>query len=86
MAQHDKIHCVKQPVELQYINDLRENRQNLHVFNLWPVKYHTEKKSCANLTPKTLSVKIYTSQHNYPKSTRFYFVAINISQQKTVPV
>ncbi len=20
-----------------------ENRQNLHVFNLWPVKYHTEK-------------------------------------------
>jgi hypothetical protein len=24
-------------------NDYRENRQSLHVFNLWPVKYHTKK-------------------------------------------
>jgi hypothetical protein len=63
-----------------------ENRQNLHVFNLWPVIYHTKKNSCANPTPEMLSVEIYTSQHDYPKSTHFYFVAINISQQKTVPV
>ncbi len=63
-----------------------ENRQNLHVFNLWPVIYHTEKNSCANPTPETLSVEIYTSQRDYPKSTHFYFVAIDISQQKTVPV
>jgi hypothetical protein len=63
-----------------------ENRQNLHVFNLWPVIYHTHKNSCANPTPETLSVEIYTSQQYYPKSTRFYFVAINISQGKTVPV
>ncbi len=58
---------------------LRENRQNLHVFNLWPVIYHTKKNSCANPTPETLSVEIYTSQHDYPKSTRFYFVAIGVS-------
>ncbi len=66
------------------INDLfsllnRENRQNLHIFNLWPVIYHTKKNSCANPTPETLSVEIYTSQHDYPKSTRFYFVAIDVS-------
>jgi hypothetical protein len=65
---------------------LRENRQNLQVFNLWPVIYHTEKNSCGNPTPETLSVEIYTSRQNYPKSTHFYFVAIDVSQQKTVPV
>ncbi len=64
----------------------RENRQNLHVFNLWPVKYHTEKNSCANPTPGTLSVELYTSQQDYPKSAHFYFAAIYISQQKAVPV
>ncbi len=63
-----------------------ENRQNLHVFNFWPVIYHTEKNSCGNPTPERLSVEIYTSQRDYPKSTRFYFVAIDVSQQKTVPV
>jgi hypothetical protein len=51
---------------------------------LWPVIYHTEKNSCGNPTPEMLSVKIYTSQQDYPKSTRFYFVAIDVSQQKTV--
>jgi hypothetical protein len=61
---------------------VRENRQNLHVFNLWPVIYHTKKNSCGNPTPETLSVEIYTSQHDYPKSTCFYFVAIDVSQQK----
>ncbi len=61
------------------INNIRENRQNLHIFNLWPVIYHTKKNSCANPTPETLSVEIYTSQHDYPKSTRFYFVAIDVS-------
>jgi hypothetical protein len=50
-----------------------EDRQNLHVFNLWPVKYHTKKNSCANPTPERLSVEIYTSQQDYPKSTRFLF-------------
>jgi hypothetical protein len=63
-----------------------EKRQNLHVFNLWPVTYHTEKNSCGNPTPETLSVEICTSQQDYPRSTHFYFVAINISKQKTVPV
>ncbi len=38
----------------------RENRQNLHVLNLWPVKYHTKKYSCANPTPGLLAVEIYT--------------------------
>ncbi len=42
--------------------DLRENRQNLHVFNLRPVIYHTKKNSCGNPTPDTLSVEIYMSQ------------------------
>ncbi len=65
-------------------DDIRENRQHLHVFNLRPVIYHTERNSCANPTPEMLSVEIYTSQQDYPKSTRFYFVAINISQRKTV--
>jgi hypothetical protein len=60
-----------------------ENRQNLHVFNLWPVLYHTKKNSCGNPTLETLSVEIYTSQRDYPKSTCFYFVAIDVSQQKT---
>ncbi len=63
-----------------------ENRQNLHVLNLWPVKYHTKKNNCANPTPRTLSVEIYMSQQDYLKSACFYFVAIYISQQKTVPV
>ncbi len=63
-----------------------ENRQNLHIFNLWPVIYHTEKNSCANPTPETLSVEIYMSQHDYPKSKHFFFVAIDVSQRKTVPV
>jgi hypothetical protein len=57
-------------------NHLRENSRNLHVINLWPVKYHTEKKCCANPTPGTLAVKIYMSKRDYPKSTRFYFVAV----------
>jgi hypothetical protein len=56
-----------------------ENRQNLHVFNLWPVIYHTKKNSCANPTPETLPVVIYRSQHDYSKSTHFYFVAIDVS-------
>jgi hypothetical protein len=55
-----------------FLNIPWENRQNLHVFNLWPVIHHTEKNSCANPTPETLSVEIYTSQHDYPKSTHFY--------------
>jgi hypothetical protein len=61
------------------VNKFRGNRQNLHIFNLWPVIYHTKKNSCANPTLETLSVKIYTSQHDYPKSTRFSFVAIDVS-------
>jgi hypothetical protein len=71
---------------LNFFMQKRENRQNLHVFNLWPVIYHTKKNSCWNPTLETLSVKIYTSQQDYPKSTCFYFVAIDVSQQKTVPV
>jgi hypothetical protein len=73
-------------VNLGQIYDVRKNRQNLHVFNLWPVIYHAKKNSCANPTPEMLSVEIYPSQHDHPKSTRFYFLAINKSQQKTVPV
>ncbi len=38
------------------INTNWKNRQNLHIFNLWPVIYHAEKNSCANHTPETLSV------------------------------
>jgi hypothetical protein len=36
----------------------------------------TPKNRCANPTPGMLAVKIYMSQRDYPKSTRFYFVAI----------
>jgi hypothetical protein len=61
-----------------------KNRQNLHVFNLWPVIYHTKKNSCGNPTPEMLSVKLYMSQQDYPKSTSFYFVAIDLSQQKAL--
>ncbi len=50
-----------------------------------PLIYHTKKNSCGNPTPERLSVEIYTSQRDYPKSTRFYFVAIDVSQRKTVP-
>jgi hypothetical protein len=56
-----------------------ENRRNLQVFNLWPVIYHAKKNSCAKRTPETLSVEKYMSQRNYPKSTHFYFVAIDVS-------
>ncbi len=66
------------------MNSYKEIRQNLHMFNLWPVIYHTQKNSCGNPTPEMLSVNIYMSQQDYPKPTRFYFVAINISKQKTV--
>ncbi len=48
----------------------RENRQNLHVFNLWPVKYHTKKKwlckshtgnaICRNIHVTAKLSKIYT--------------------------
>jgi hypothetical protein len=44
------------------------------------------KNSCANPTLGMLAVKIYTSQQDYPKSTRFCFVAVYISQQKTEAV
>ena len=37
----------------------RENRQNLHAFNLWPVEYHTKKNSCPNLIPVLLYVETY---------------------------
>jgi hypothetical protein len=36
----------------------RENRQNIHVFNFWPVKSHTKKNCCPNPTPGLLAVKI----------------------------
>ena len=38
---------------------IRENRQNLHTFNLWPVEYHTGKNSCPNLKPVLLYIEIY---------------------------
>ncbi len=43
-------------------NLIRENRQNIHVFNLSPVKSHTKKNSCPNPTPGLLAVEIYSSQ------------------------
>ncbi len=69
-------HCYYKKRKLGLFIPSRENRQNLHIFNLWPVKYHTEKNSCANPTTRMLAVDIYMSQRDYPKSTCFYFVAI----------
>jgi hypothetical protein len=59
----------------------RENRQNLHVFNLWPVTYHTKKNSCGNPTPETLSVEISSSlgeAKNYRQQQ--YFVPLEINK------
>jgi hypothetical protein len=58
---HMHNNTTKQQYNITLMILFRENRQNLHVFNLWPVKYHTKKNSCANPTPGMLAVKIYVS-------------------------
>ncbi len=46
----------------------------------------TLKKIAVQIPPQKRYLSKYTSQQDYPKSTRFSFVAIYISQQKTLPV